>query len=213
MRSDINSASLKEKDYPQYLAAALAPVGKKPLVTALFCFHQEIAAIPLEVSEPMVGMIKMQWWRDVLDEITQGKPPRPHPILKELSQHSPDWAKLHEVVDAYWQLLENRQPRTLDELTSFIKKTDCIVIEQVATAINRPYSEPLALGYAYAKFAHKLAKKPEQQALSTQLAEAAAPLAKGRSALTVIARHYLKNQNKEHPTALAFKLLTAKNII
>jgi phytoene synthase len=54
----------------RYLAALLAPRAACSDLTALAAFQGEIARIPIMVSEPMLGEIRLQWWREAF--ATQG---------------------------------------------------------------------------------------------------------------------------------------------
>ena len=56
---------LREADYDRH--ASLAFLAEKPgnAAAALYAFDAEIARIPLLVSEPAPGEIRMQWWREV----------------------------------------------------------------------------------------------------------------------------------------------------
>jgi phytoene synthase len=64
-------------DRDRYLAALLAPKRVQSDLLALAAFHGEIARIPLAVSEPGVGDIRLQWWRDALrlpPDVATGNP-------------------------------------------------------------------------------------------------------------------------------------------
>ena len=50
----------------RYLAATLAAAEARPALAAIAAFAAELARIPATVSEPMLGDIRLQWWRDVL---------------------------------------------------------------------------------------------------------------------------------------------------
>lgn len=50
----------------RYLAATLAPKPLRPALAALAAFAAEVGRIPEQVSEAMLGEIRLQWWRDVL---------------------------------------------------------------------------------------------------------------------------------------------------
>lgn len=52
--------------YDFYLAALLAPRAFRADLVALAAYHGEIARIPALASEPMIGEIRLQWWRDAL---------------------------------------------------------------------------------------------------------------------------------------------------
>lgn len=56
---------LRTLDRDRYLACLLTPADKRGPLAALYLFNAEIARIRDVVREPMVGEIRMQWWRDV----------------------------------------------------------------------------------------------------------------------------------------------------
>ncbi|MEQ9520195.1 MAG: squalene/phytoene synthase family protein [Parvibaculum sp.] len=61
---------LKRFDHDCYLAVLLAPVEMRAPLAALYAFEAELVRIPQTVSEPMLGEIRYQWWRDTLDHMT-----------------------------------------------------------------------------------------------------------------------------------------------
>ncbi|KAM0786100.1 hypothetical protein ACM66B_006911 [Microbotryomycetes sp. NB124-2] len=62
--------------YPQHL---------RPAYLALRAFNVELATIDDNVSNPMVGRMRYQWWRDSIKQVFDSKPP-PHPVCHLLSQ-------------------------------------------------------------------------------------------------------------------------------
>lgn len=58
--------TLRPVDRLRYFAALFAPAEKREHVAALAAFHSELARIPFQVSEPLPGEIRLQWWRDVI---------------------------------------------------------------------------------------------------------------------------------------------------
>ena len=89
LEADERSTYLAEEarrcDPDRYLCALFSPAGRRDTVLGLILFNHELARIPEVVSQPMAGMIRYQWWRDALDEISAGKPARQHPIVSELA--------------------------------------------------------------------------------------------------------------------------------
>ncbi|MEM1315339.1 MAG: squalene/phytoene synthase family protein, partial [Pseudomonadota bacterium] len=76
---------IREADPDRWSTARLAgPLA--PRLTALYAFNVEIARIPSVVSEPMLGEIRLQWWRDALEEVFAGKPPRRHEVVEPLAE-------------------------------------------------------------------------------------------------------------------------------
>jgi phytoene synthase len=77
-----NKVSLDDKD--RYISALYAPNERRRALIALYAFHNEIAAIPDLVSEPVLGEIRLQWWRDAITGLYAGTI-GDHPILRELA--------------------------------------------------------------------------------------------------------------------------------
>ena len=53
---------------------------------ALYAFQIELRRIPSAVSEPPLGEIRLQWWREALAEIRQGGTARAHPVVEAMAQ-------------------------------------------------------------------------------------------------------------------------------
>lgn len=65
---DFSLAALRDSDRDRYLACLLSPSDKRGPLSALYAFHAEIARVRDLVREPLPGEIRLQWWRDVLDD-------------------------------------------------------------------------------------------------------------------------------------------------
>jgi phytoene synthase len=59
-------SSLRALDPDRYLATLFAPKASQPYLFALYAFSAEIARARESVSEPMLGEIRHQWWREAL---------------------------------------------------------------------------------------------------------------------------------------------------
>jgi NADH dehydrogenase [ubiquinone] 1 alpha subcomplex assembly factor 6 len=69
----------------QALLAELASPRARPGLWAIAAFDWEVGRIPALVSEPMMGSIRRQWWRDAWSEIAAGTPRR-HPVVEALAE-------------------------------------------------------------------------------------------------------------------------------
>ncbi len=78
-------ALARAADYDRYLSAVFAPASRREALFALIAFNHEIARIPEAVSEPMLGRIRLQWWREVLDAAYAGEPTRRHEVAVPLA--------------------------------------------------------------------------------------------------------------------------------
>ena len=63
---------LRESDRDRWIACLFAPADKRKRLHALYCFSLEIACVREIVSEPRLGEIRLQWWRDVLSGEARG---------------------------------------------------------------------------------------------------------------------------------------------
>ncbi len=52
---------------------------------ALYAFNLEIARAPWVTAEPMIAEMRLQWWRDAVDEIAAGKRARAHEVAGPLA--------------------------------------------------------------------------------------------------------------------------------
>jgi len=79
------SGLLHRQNEDRWLAARYAPEPLRSALIAIGAFTLELHRIPGAVSEPALGEIRLQWWREAFDEIRSGKPPRAHPVVEALS--------------------------------------------------------------------------------------------------------------------------------
>lgn len=75
---------VRRLDHDRYLCALFAPPGDRPRLMALYAFNLEAARVREVVSEPVMGQIRLQWWRDALAEIAAGQV-RAHPVAQALA--------------------------------------------------------------------------------------------------------------------------------
>lgn len=76
---------VKRNDVDRYLSTLFAPRDKRPLLFALYAFAVEIAQTRFRVSEPMLGEIRYQWWREAVEGLFAGAPRR-HEVINALAQ-------------------------------------------------------------------------------------------------------------------------------
>lgn len=75
----------RRHDPDRYLCALLAPAERRDALLTLILFNHELGRIPEVVSQPMAGMIRLQWWREAVDELGSGRPARRHPVVEALA--------------------------------------------------------------------------------------------------------------------------------
>ncbi len=97
-------------DPDRFLAAMAAPPEARERLFPLYAFNLEVARAPWVSAEPMIGQMRLQFWRDVLAEIGAGAAPRAHEVVRPLAEvvrrDGLPLAPLDEMARARWADLE-----------------------------------------------------------------------------------------------------------
>ncbi|KAG1715440.1 NADH dehydrogenase (ubiquinone) complex I, assembly factor 6 [Nymphon striatum] len=82
----IACAGLVERGDPhRFRAAMAAPVEARAVLFPVYAFNVEVSRAPWVTQEPMIAEMRLQWWRDALEEIRDGKNVRRHEVVTPLS--------------------------------------------------------------------------------------------------------------------------------
>lgn len=77
---------VRRHDRDRFTTALFATPDRREDLFALYAFNAEVAAIREKVHEPMIGFMRLQWWRDTLVTVYEGAPPPPgHPLAAALT--------------------------------------------------------------------------------------------------------------------------------
>jgi NADH dehydrogenase [ubiquinone] 1 alpha subcomplex assembly factor 6 len=77
-------AQIRRYDRDRTLTVLAAPRRAAADLAVLYAFNLEIALVRDSVTEPMLGRIRLQWWREALAELYEGRP-RHHIVLESLA--------------------------------------------------------------------------------------------------------------------------------
>ncbi len=115
---------VRRQDEDRWLAAGYAQGDAKRRLLALYAFHIELKNIPAAVSEPPLGEIRLQWWREGLQEIRDGKRPRAHPVVEDLAAaglaDEKFEAAIERAIDAAARPLYGEGFTAIDDLTDWL---------------------------------------------------------------------------------------------
>ncbi|MCG8443887.1 MAG: squalene/phytoene synthase family protein, partial [Caulobacterales bacterium] len=124
------SARVRRHDEDRWLAAQFAPAPERERLIALYAFHLEVARVAEVVSEPMIGEIRLAWWREALEEIDDpAKTPRRHEVVEALAAACaepsvrPPRNVLEAVIDARGRDLDDRPFADIAELSAYAEAT------------------------------------------------------------------------------------------
>lgn len=130
---------VKRNDRDRYITALFASAAERRGLFALYAFNQEVARTAEVVSEPMLGEIRLQWWRDAIDEIFAGRP-REHMVVEELAALS---ARADVSRQDFQELLSGRErdlssdpPANLDSLEAYLEATSSSLVRLALQALG-----------------------------------------------------------------------------
>ncbi len=102
----------RRHDADRFACALFAPPPARRGLVALLAFNLELARLRDHVREPMLGTMRLQWWRDGLDAIDAGTP-RMQPVAVALA----DTMARHGVPRASLEALIDGRERDFDDAT------------------------------------------------------------------------------------------------
>ncbi len=109
-------------DRDRYLAALFARSGPRADLLALYAFNLELAKIRELVREPMMGLIRLQWWRDCIAEIYAGNVRRhqvAQPLAAAVARHGLPRESFDRLIDAREADMDATPPADLAVLTAY----------------------------------------------------------------------------------------------
>ncbi len=131
---------IRRHDHDRYLTSLFLPAGKREAVQALFAFNLEIARTRESVSEPMLGQIRLQWWREAVDEIYQGKQ-REHPVGQAMAAairtHHLSADKFARLIDSREFDLTDTPSQTLADLEEYAADSSGALLELVMEILDQ----------------------------------------------------------------------------
>jgi|APSaa5957512535_1039671.scaffolds.fasta_scaffold14876_4 phytoene/squalene synthetase len=133
-------------DYDRFLTSLFAPSTVREDLFALFAFNHEVAKIREAVSEPMLGEIRLQWWREAIEGIYAGEP-RNHEVVLPLSdaihKHKLSKELFLDIIDARAADIYDENPQTLDDFEIYLGATSGNLM-RLAADITAPEDQNLS---------------------------------------------------------------------
>jgi phytoene synthase len=111
MMSDDLDDLIRRVDPDRWLSSRfIGDAGKRADVIALYAYDHELARAPKVASNPLLGEIRLTWWREMLDEAYEGRPVRRHPTAQALA----DVIKRRELPRDWFELMIDGRYEELD---------------------------------------------------------------------------------------------------
>src|SRR5215469_7228423 len=152
------AAIVRRHDRDRFQTALFAPAARREALFALYAFNYEIARVRESVTEPMLGQIRLQWWRENIAAAFDAAPARHHPVVEALSATIRDLALTREhfdrLIDAREADLSGEPPASLNALEDYgeASSTRLVYLALGALEVRDPVAGEAAhhIGIAYA---------------------------------------------------------------
>lgn len=149
----------KAGDPDRYAAALFAASDARDDLFALYAFNVELARIAEEVSEPQLGLIRLQWWRDTLERALAGEAAG-HPVADAfglaIRRHDIPLERVSPLIDARAFDIEKSAMADRQSLENYLRDTTGTLFALAAGMLggDRKAAEraalPAALAYGLA---------------------------------------------------------------
>ena len=118
---------VQKHDPDRFLTVMLAPAPLRGGLASLYAFNLEIAKTREAVTEGMIGDIRLQWWRDAVDECFSDKQPRRHAVVEALAEtirrHDLSRDPFDRLIAARAADLDDEPPATRAALADYLDGT------------------------------------------------------------------------------------------
>jgi len=151
-------AEVRRVDEDRWLASRFAPACVRARLIAIYALNHEIARTADVVTQAAIGDIRLQWWRDALAEVFEGKSVRAHPVLGAIAEvhHETPLPRdaLDSLIDTRGRDLDAAPFATFAEIDAYLDGTAGNVLRVAAAACAAQLSAEIvaaaALAWGYA---------------------------------------------------------------
>lgn len=119
--------TVRKHDPDRFLLSHFAPASCRPYLWALFAFNHEVAKTREVVTDTNLGLIRLQWWREAVGMIYDGKKPHEHQVVEPLAQAIHTYQLPREPFDSLIYArefdVEDRLPASLEGMMNYADYT------------------------------------------------------------------------------------------
>lgn len=141
-----------QHDRDRFLTTLFAAAERRDDLLALYAFNYEVAKTPEVVSEPLLGGIRLQWWRESLDAIYAGAAVRRHEVVEPLAaairRHSLSREHFDRLIAARELDLGAESPASLAALEAYAEDTSARLVWLALEALGERGAAARAAGRA-----------------------------------------------------------------
>lgn len=147
---------VRTHDHDRYLATLFAPSKGRDALMALYAFNIDVSHIPETVSEPMLGEMRLQWWRDAIETLESGGitgNPVADALGRAIQEYGLPRALITSIIDARTFDLSGEAMPDMTALKAYLQKTSGNIFAlaaRILTHRNTPEQNELAAQAGFA---------------------------------------------------------------
>ena len=128
---------VRSHDFVRYASSLFVPAAQRRALLALYAFNVEVSRVRVQVSQPLPGEMRLQWWTDMLADIEHGGV-EGNPVATELLLAIQTWrlpvGRLSRLIEEHQFDLYNDPMPTMAALEGYINETSSALFS-LATAV------------------------------------------------------------------------------
>lgn len=132
---------VRSHDFPRYAATLFVAAAERRALLALYAFNVEIVRVRDQVSQPLPGEIRFQWWTDLFSGLVHGSA-EGNPVAAELLRAIRDFdlpvEPLSLLVDEHQFDLYNDPMPTMAALEGYLAATSSALFDLAARVLAPP---------------------------------------------------------------------------
>ncbi|MBB4391905.1 phytoene/squalene synthase family protein [Bradyrhizobium sp. ERR14] len=132
---------VRSHDFPRYAATLFAPAAERRALLALYAFNVEIVRVRDQVSQPLPGEIRFQWWTDLFSGLVHGSAegnPVAAELLRAIREFDLPVEPLSLLVDEHQFDLYNDPMPTMAALEGYLAATSSALFGLAAQVLGPP---------------------------------------------------------------------------
>ncbi|KPF90337.1 phytoene synthase [Rhodopseudomonas sp. AAP120] len=134
------AALVRGADFDRYAATLFVDPPVRRSLLALYAFNTEIVRVREQVSQPLPGEIRLQWWADTLAGSGHGGVegnPVAAELLRAVGQHALPVAALSQLIEAHFFDLYNDPMPDVAALEAYAADTDGTLLALAARIVDQ----------------------------------------------------------------------------
>lgn len=135
---------VRSHDFPRYASTLFVPATERRALLALYAFNVEIVRVRDQVTQPLPGEIRMQWWTDMLAGHVHGSA-EGNPVAAELLLAIRDFSlpvePLSLLAEEHQFDLYNDPMPTMAALEGYLSATSSALFALAARILAQPSAE------------------------------------------------------------------------